>query len=49
MDFSWLRWPDWEAESLPAVSDLVVLPFVALAFAAVRFCLDKLIFEVGPR
>lgn len=48
MDLMWLRWPDWEAESLPTISDLRVLPFFALVFAAVRFCLDELIFEVGP-
>lgn len=40
------KWPDWEAESSPTLADLRILPIVALAFAAVRFGLDKLIFEV---
>lgn len=44
----WLRWPDWEAESVPTISDLAVLPLFALVFSAARFCLDKVIFEVGP-
>jgi hypothetical protein len=44
---TWLRWPDWEAESVPAISDLAVLPLFALGFLAIRFGLDKLVFEVG--
>jgi hypothetical protein len=43
-----LTWPEWEVESAPVVSDLAVLPLFALVFLVVRFCLDKLIFEVGP-
>ena len=42
----WLRWPDWEAESVAATSDLAVLPFFAVFFLVVRFCLDKVVFEV---
>jgi hypothetical protein len=47
MDLTWLRWPDWQAESLPTISDLRVLPVFAFFIAVVRFCLSKLIFEVG--
>lgn len=46
-NLTWLRWPDWEAESVPAISDLAVLPLFALGFLAIRFGLDKLVFEVG--
>ena len=40
-------WPDWEEESVATVSDLRYLPLLALVFPLVRFCLDKVVFEVG--
>ncbi|XP_015895274.3 ceramide synthase 1 LOH3-like [Ziziphus jujuba] len=40
-----LRSLDWEQESYPAYEDFLILPFFALFFPTVRFCLDRLIFE----
>lgn len=42
---AWATSLDWQAESLPAVNDLAVLPLFAIGFFTVRFCLDKLVFE----
>ncbi|KAK4785550.1 hypothetical protein SAY86_002239 [Trapa natans] len=40
---------DWEQESYPQYGDLVALPFFALFFPAIRFFLDKFIFETLAR
>lgn len=37
---------DWEAEAYPAYGDFAVLPFLVAFFPAVRFLLDRLVFEV---
>jgi hypothetical protein len=40
---------DWEAESYPAHADFAVLPFFVAFFLAVRFLLDRFVFEVVTR
>ncbi|XP_051181649.1 ASC1-like protein 2 [Lolium perenne] len=41
---------DWEAESYPAHADFAVLPFFVAFFLAVRFLLDRFVFErLGKR
>lgn len=37
---------DWEAEAYPTYGDFAVLPLLVAFFPAVRFLLDRLIFEV---
>lgn len=37
---------DWEAEAYPAYADFAVLPFLVAFFPAVRYLLDRLVFEV---
>jgi ceramide synthetase len=37
---------DWEAESYPAHADFAVLPCFVAFFLAVRFLLDRFVFEV---
>ncbi|BAT07784.1 Os09g0372700 [Oryza sativa Japonica Group] len=37
---------DWEAESYPGYGDFAVLPFLVAFFPAVRFLLDRFVFEV---
>jgi hypothetical protein len=37
---------DWDAEAYPAYGDFAVLPFLVAFFPAVRFLLDRLVFEV---
>jgi hypothetical protein len=37
---------DWEAEAYPAYGDFAVLPLLVAFFPAVRFLLDRLVFEV---
>jgi ceramide synthetase len=38
---------DWEAESYPAYGDYVVLPILVAFFPALRFLLDRFVFEVN--
>ena len=38
---------DWEAESYPVYSDYAVLPILVAFFPAVRFLLDRFVFEVN--
>ncbi|CAD6225142.1 unnamed protein product [Miscanthus lutarioriparius] len=40
---------DWEAEAYPAYGDFAVLPLLVAFFPAVRFLLDRLVFEVLAR
>ena len=37
---------DWEAEAYPTYGDFAVLPLLVAFFPAVRFLLDRLVFEV---
>lgn len=37
---------DWEAESYPAYPDFAAIPFFVVIFLAVRFFLDRFVFEV---
>lgn len=40
---------DWEREAYPAYEDFVSLPFFVLFFLAIRFFLDRYVFEVRRR
>ncbi|KAF0893950.1 hypothetical protein E2562_033369 [Oryza meyeriana var. granulata] len=40
---------DWEAESYPGYGDFAVLPFLVAFFPAVRFLLDRFVFEALAR
>lgn len=40
---------DWEAESYPGYGDFAVLPFLVAFFPAVRFLLDRFVFELLAR
>uniref|UniRef100_A0A0D9XD47 TLC domain-containing protein n=1 Tax=Leersia perrieri TaxID=77586 RepID=A0A0D9XD47_9ORYZ len=40
---------DWEAEAYPGYGDFAVLPFLVAFFPAVRFLLDRFVFEVLAR
>jgi ceramide synthetase len=37
---------DWDSEAYPAYGDFAVLPLLVAFFPAVRFLLDRLVFEV---
>lgn len=37
---------DWEQESYPSYGDFAVLPLFVLFFPAIRFLLDRFVFEV---
>ncbi|EPS70169.1 hypothetical protein M569_04592, partial [Genlisea aurea] len=41
---SWVDW-DWEHESYPRYEDFAFLPLFAFCFPAVRFILDRFVFE----
>ncbi|XP_002982720.2 ASC1-like protein [Selaginella moellendorffii] len=43
------RWPGWEVESYPKLTDLAMVPLFGLFFPAVRFVLDRFVFEVLGR
>jgi hypothetical protein len=38
---------DWEAEADPAYGDYAVLPIIAAFFPALRFLIDRFLFEVN--
>ena len=41
------HWPPrWEEESQPSFNDLALVPFFAVMFPIVRYCLDRFVFEV---
>ncbi|GLJ26174.1 hypothetical protein SUGI_0502050 [Cryptomeria japonica] len=44
-----MSWIDWETESYPCNEDLLAVPLFALFFPAVRFFLDRFIFEYLAR